>query len=1157
MKKKILYLILLLCVVAMPLGVSATTIGTGSAIGYSAPDSSVPPGQNGGNFEKNNTYTVLNSWGIRISLVDKDGNRVAQNSANFFNSDFNPFKNDIFIFKGNYNKREVTGIDIENDQTPKTCLDKECTPVYMPNYKNPVITITTTTEEIEIFASSLLQNDASSHGFVKVIADLADSNDLDNIKNLDKFILNTFNKSFLSDSSALDWYLLIEPIRCINKEKDAAGNFIYGNGEKTAYVCGTVSEFSKYASQHNYKSPYPFENFQVHFNATWNWLYIKGAEGATYANFKVGDLSSTFTGLTVGSGQNNSYIDVQVGIINGKNGNGVGLIWLGKNAKKDTCKSVTSDNQVKKSDSDKIVSPSGNFPSGYVGYYDKTQAYSKDYYINAVCYSQSTTCSSIVGNATYPNKAIKDKTPSGYIDYYSGTPKYDARYYVNAVCYSAPVSTTCGEQVTNSKHLPYVIDKGKKIKLKNEYDSAIYEGYYDEASMYNTDFYVNSMCFKPATCEEYYYKIKDFTNVPLDAADGKFTNCCKRYEDDYKNNSGVLNRLYRDHPECYSCSYTEHNKIASCSYSSGANEAIVGDSFDSVTRGGVGDNQTCAYYVASGKIENVSPNLVTERVINSYCKVVCTETIKITFPLLNRKYFQKGSFIVWPSTNLLEVNNDPNYVSKFFGNSDSNYDSSKLIAHGTADCWYYVDTVGLSMLRTQYSQIAADMFIDCATDFKETYNRKKNIINYDLKGNYSVEYNDPEPIYKNNKVSLSGSNDEATYSVSVSGSIKNLNNLGVSYSLSNLKDLVSAVESVTFEVDQTKIYSISESSGYNYIYDKMYYTKYDDKWGKNSIKLPQPVLGLSNKTYNNGELKIHYSSIGGGEKKYSSQGNIYQYSGAYSDEENACKYSTVDVSPYHCPEGTDNEGMYLNGYMQLENLSYEEAIKKYCYNSSISIGSICPSDTSFAGRKITDDCYKNEICRNLTCNQYACTTQDGKTDKLLNSCISDEMEKDSSLTFDSALKKCEKKYCGKANLSDSVEYRVIDLNNPFPGIFAKNNGIKLSNGVIVGRTPGQNWNSASLVSKEILNNRGVSGDEVYSLDPLFEFDLTTSVMQKIRSYNDKHDYDDFTLRCTSDDKEACVARGFNIRSKDYGNISTLEACKIINDLDDFNRCYNS
>lgn len=78
-------------------------------------------------------------------------------------------------------------------------------------------------------------------------------------------------------------------------------------------------------------------------------------------------------------------------------------------------------------------------------------------------------------------------------------------------------------------------------------------------------------------------------------------------------------------------------------------------------------------------------------------------------------------------------------------------------------------------------------------------------------------------------------------------------------------------------------------------------------------------------------------------------------------------------------------------------------------------------------------------------------------------------------------------------------YRVIDLDNPFPGSDAEDSDDS--------RSPGTNWNSSDssvdLVEDYITNNRGVKGNALYSsrLEPFYSFTLTPASIKEIRKFN--------------------------------------------------------
>ncbi len=104
--------------------------------------------------------------------------------------------------------------------------------------------------------------------------------------------------------------------------------------------------------------------------------------------------------------------------------------------------------------------------------------------------------------------------------------------------------------------------------------------------------------------------------------------------------------------------------------------------------------------------------------------------------------------------------------------------------------------------------------------------------------------------------------------------------------------------------------------------------------------------------------------------------------------------------------------------------------------------------------------------------------------------------------------------CLQANGIDVI-YRTIKLGSQdvaFPG----------ENGE--GRTPGANWDEEGLVDSYITNNRGVSGDEVYQLEPLYKITLTPQIIKEIRRYNQLvDDYGDFNLNCDAGKGTRCMS----------------------------------
>lgn len=663
-----------------------------------------------------------------------------------------------------------------------------------------------------------------------------------------------------------------------------------------------------------------------------------------------------------------------------------------------------------------------------------------------------------------------------------------------------------------------------------------------------SDATVREKCGINACSEDTYNKNNKLNKVTIL---NKTVNCCNQYPEKGQT------RVYRDHPECYSCIYSPKKSNATCEENK--NTSSIGDSFKS-SDGYELNNQTCVYKIASGGVRNASKNLVTRRNVSSdgVCKVVCTENVEIKFPLLSSSLYRKGSYIEWP------INIEVNKI-----NSNSILNNSRLTLKGDTTCWYYVNIVAFHKMNHADANKALK---NCITDVYDTFTGSKNVINYDLSGNFSVKYNDPE--YGKKELSMSEVkstdveiNAKSDNNVATLSKLKNWNNQSDVYD--SFDAFVVTAEGITYTVTQSKDYSLDYKKGYMASYQGKYYTYSDFKgkvssWSTNSyIDIGKGVLPLANKKYNNGTVSLNYKNIGGGSLKYLSETNTY----SGTTKNNACSYKTIenDVISCECPSDTKNAGEILDLKMITESLTCNEAIEKYCNSNPNNPDNpndmtVCPEDSPIEkrNRPIEKSCLNDAICKKLTCYNVTCKKSDGNY-VYLNLDIQKEMDKDSSLSYEQAYKKAyEKNGCGgkpKYNEPGNIEYRVIDLKDPFPGNAAKA-GSSLFNTNIKGRKPGSNWNSTTVVQKEILKNRGVNDDEIYKLTPLYEFELTPSVIKEIKEYNDKHSYDDFTLSCKGENKKACVASGFDFKTK-FGIVKVIEQCKEISNLSKFNSCYNN
>ena len=80
----------------------------------------------------------------------------------------------------------------------------------------------------------------------------------------------------------------------------------------------------------------------------------------------------------------------------------------------------------------------------------------------------------------------------------------------------------------------------------------------------------------------------------------------------------------------------------------------------------------------------------------------------------------------------------------------------------------------------------------------------------------------------------------------------------------------------------------------------------------------------------------------------------------------------------------------------------------------------------------------------------------------------------------------------------NLVYRPVSLTDPFPGTSG------------TGRTPGANW-----IGNEdaVEYGRGVSGNQLYNLQPMYEITLTPALIRQIRNHNDGTNYNDFDMDC--------------------------------------------
>ncbi len=787
----------------------------------------------------------------------------------------------------------------------------------------------------------------------------------------------------------------------------------------------------------------------------------------------------------------------------------VGLIWLGVNANPPTpCSKYADDTSIWvagwKYDPDKAN--------------DKVASNPNNNTIRSTCGLAPTPCHKYADDTSIWTDGWKYAAKNAYLNVPHGSDKDEIR----KKCGSAPKPCSDYKDKNTTIWIDGWVYDSNKASTKIAADAA-------------NDNTIRKTCGYQITCEtdDIYNKSTDFTDVQLTSNTSR--NCCKVLEGKYANDKNKLNELYRDHNECYECKYYPTKIKPTCS--TGDNKKTTGYTFtrDVGNATVTADTYTCISWAVDGKDKNVSKNLFTKKDINKYCKVICSETVTLEFPFFNNgnsvRYVTKNSIFAWPKKN----------------NSDE--DELKLKASGKLTCWYRVNLVGLYNEFGRDKNGAVEFFNQCKDDMNKSLTTPENILpnSYNLSGSFKVKTDD-DPNY----VSLAKEN--RTNSVSYTKQTSSAE-ITLSATKDNVSSLVRTAEKLKFEVTENANFIVSNTgkdAGYSYSYDGKYYRSKTDvgisNIKSNNIIKFEPSLKFNEKT-GSGNVSIIYSNIGGSSPKFIENEQTYENKDGSGLKNNRCVYKKINNGKeYLCPDGTKNRGMNLKNYMTTESLTYDEAVEKYCNESNNM--TVCPSDSYYSNKAITKTCYNDETCLKLTCYRYTCTDDDGCHE--LNDCI-EKTIKDYNMTFEDAKKICTNKYCdGKPG---NIEYRVIDLKEPFPGNEAKS-GFPLFNSTIKGRKPGSNWNSTTIVQKEILNNRGVKGDAVYNLTPLYEFNLTPSVIKEIREYNDNHSYDDFTLSCKGNNKQACVASGFDFKTK-FGIVKVIEQCKGISNLAKFNSCYNN
>lgn len=415
---------------------------------------------------------------------------------------------------------------------------------------------------------------------------------------------------------------------------------------------------------------------------------------------------------------------------------------------------------------------------------------------------------------------------------------------------------------------------------------------------------------------------------------------------------------------------------------------------------------------------------------------------------------------------------------------------------------------------------------------------------YDFTAGATLNFNDTEYSYSNSTKQVNSVKYNCK-NCTVSNKMKNLDSIKTFSDLNTNPKMESDINSLKNRtiVVSTNDISFEMSSPYRYVNKRT--GKATTSASEYTVDVGYNFLPLSydNKTgtkYKIGLSNIYLGDTSGGTARFNDISDYvchYEVKGTGSNDDECV-----------CPAGTMHEGIDLFNTIKNEpnGMTCTDAQLKYCDDSSMTDEDFpqddkedkyCPNDMS---KKITaclNNGYTYNYCLDLICyggnssnnggkldGTYRCKNTNGVSGAMdITSCVYTKVLQ--GLTVNQAIDECDALICPISG-GIKIIYRTISLENPFPG---KNIAKQVSgfNQDVKGRYPGSNWNSLTLVQNEILNNRKVSGSQVYKKEPLYTFVLNSDTIKAIRKYNDTRKaaggYADFTLDCKNNNSTACVS----------------------------------
>ncbi len=631
------------------------------------------------------------------------------------------------------------------------------------------------------------------------------------------------------------------------------------------------------------------------------------------------------------------------------------------------------------------------------------------------------------------------------------------------------------------------------------------------------------------------------------------------------------------------------NEPAVCTATNSNN---IGTYWEYTVKKKVCDNKTSDITTASSKGRYI-------RRISNYCHLYCLETAYTDFPGNIADSLQLGTKLVWPTsssnygtwkTNLysLTLSGTMSCQFDFEGDPDKDYNELKvqrerLLAEAKSKrdeanntpcnsetcysgtfpneraytCWrpsgcrttianLRAEATALeaeaAKLWTQMEEIRNDMWTCLSSDYDEN-----DTDIYNFKAGASVYYDDDE--YGQTVALEEDGSSSKCVGCEYEGNLK---------SSSPFNSLVSAINNRTIKITKAVTFKLPNNL-YQYVNKK-------DLSSASSVASSElanyykinysnlPISWAATLQKNNYHIGIQSITLGHN-GRFSSEANKKDYT---------CKYNVTNtINGCQCPEGTKNVGKDL--YCKIKDAndkgnSYTCADGQVLWcNSTTDFkdsdqycdSSYCPNDPTMdisacvLGGKSYSWC-ASKFC--TTKKKYECPSNTPNAYMDITPCVQTKVAQ--GYSTEGAIQVCESVVC-PAGLK--IIYRTIDLANPFPAKDKEHEFSALSTGMfnynVKGRYPGTNWNSKLLVSKEILNNRGVKADDLYAknVTPLYTITLDPKAIGKIRQYNKQqkqndNGYGDFTLDCTNG--SSCISNKFLRQT--LGNYFTGGTCKSIN-----------